>query len=273
MEVTKNMVDKNYNPLIEAVPPEIPLSNSPLVRVISQVRFPIIVSIEKREFIGPFQEAIRDTYPVLRVEQTRGIIMGPEAIEPTQSNITWRFSDMEGKWRASLAPGFVALETTSYTSRSDFLERFRILLEAVNTHIGPKLADRLGIRYIDRVTGDQVQEIARLVRKEILGILATPAGDCVQHALSESIFKVPNSKAQMLARWGQLPPDVTPDPGAIEPVSGKTWILDIDMFCVEPRPFDTVKLIDETHNYAERVYAFFRWAVTEDFLRLYGGKL
>jgi len=267
------MVDNNYNPLVEAVPPEVPLSNAPLVRVISQVRFPIIVSIEKREFIGPFQEAIRDIYPVLRVEQTRGIIMGPQAIEPTQSNITWRFGDMEGKWRASLASGFVALETTAYTSRSDFLERFRILLEAVNTHIGPKLADRLGIRYIDRVTGDQVHEIEKLVRKEILGILATPAVDYAQHALSESIFNVPDSKAQMLARWGRLPSDSTPDPGAIEPVSGQTWILDIDMFCVEPRPFDPGKLIDETRIYAERIYAFFRWSVTDAFLRQYGGKI
>jgi len=267
------MTNKDYDPLIAAVPTEVPLSNAPLVRVISQVRFPIIVSIEKREFIGSFQEAIRDMYPVLRIEQTHGVIMGVQTIEPTQSNTIWRFGDVEGKWRASLASGFVALETTAYTSRSDFLERLRILLEAVNTHVGPKLADRLGVRYIDRVTGDQVHEIEKLVRKEILGILATPVVAYVQHALSESLFKIPDSNARMLARWGRLSEDVTPDPGAIEPISDPSWILDIDMFCAEPKPFDPGKLIDDTRTYAERIYAFFRWAVTDAFLRQYGGKI
>ena len=38
---------------------------------------------------------------------------------------TWRFRDRDGKWRVSLAPEFVALEATSYSSRNDFLGRLR----------------------------------------------------------------------------------------------------------------------------------------------------
>ena len=50
-------------PLEGPPPPEVPLADSPLVRVIAQVRFPLIASVEKRDFIAPFQEAIRKNCP------------------------------------------------------------------------------------------------------------------------------------------------------------------------------------------------------------------
>jgi hypothetical protein len=46
-------------PLTGPPPAEVPLTDPPLVRVIAQVRFPLIASVEKREFIAPFQEAFR----------------------------------------------------------------------------------------------------------------------------------------------------------------------------------------------------------------------
>jgi uncharacterized protein (TIGR04255 family) len=272
-EEDEPVVNKKYDPLVAPAPPEVPLPNAPLVRVISQVRFPIILSIEKKEFIAAFQEAIRDEYPVLRGEHTGAVIIGPQTTEPTERQMTWRFSDIDGKWRASLAPSFVALETTGYTSRSDFVERLRFVLQSLSTHVGPKIVDRLGIRYIDRVTGDQVHAIEGLVRKEILGILATPAVAHAQHALCETLFAVPHGNAKMMVRWGRLPTGITPDPQAIEPVSDPSWILDIDMFRSGPSPFDLNRLIDDTRAFSERIYAFFRWAVTDNFLREYGGRI
>ena len=94
-----------------------------------------------------------------------------------------------------------------------------------------------------------------------------------QQALSESLFVVPNTRAQLLARWGQVPPQSTVDPNAIEPVDSPSWILDLDMFSVESQPFDPEALVAEVRMYAERIYTVFRWAVTEEFLRQYGGEL
>ena len=39
-------------PLTGPPPPAVPLTDPPLARVIAQVRFPLIASLEKREFIG-----------------------------------------------------------------------------------------------------------------------------------------------------------------------------------------------------------------------------
>ena len=260
------------NPLVAASPEEIPLRNAPLVRVIAQVRFPVIASIDNRGFIASFQEALRDAYPVLRPEMTQGFVVGFQGVTPAPSQMIWRFRDVQGHWRVSLAPDFIALETTAYVSRSDFLARLQGALRALHEHIGPKVIDRVGLRYIDRVLMHGVEDIATLVRQEVIGILATPMAASAQQALSESLFVVPNTRARLLARWGQVPPQGTVDPDALEPVDTPSWILDLDMFSVESRSFDPEALVAEVRTYAERIYTLFRWAVTEEFLRRYGGE-
>jgi uncharacterized protein (TIGR04255 family) len=257
------------DPLVAPPPLEVPLKDAPLVRVIAQVRFPEILSVEQRDFVAPFQEAVRATYPVLRQEQTQGLLLSPTGIAPAKPQIVWRFSDVDGHWRVSLTPEFLALETTKYISRSDFLKRLRAVVEALGEHLEPTLVDRLGIRYIDRITGAAVADIVRLVRSEVRGITGTAAATHVAHALSESIFELPD--ARVLARWGRLPAGATFDPAAIEPVQEESWILDLDMFSAEPMHFDVNRLLTNAQRYAERIYAIFRWVVTDDFLRRYGG--
>ncbi len=258
------------DPLVAPLPTEVPLRHPPLVRVIAQLRFPEILSIEQRDFVAPFQEAIRSTYSVLRQEQTQGMLLGPGGVAPAKPQIAWRFSDAGGHWRVSLTPEFLALETTKYVSRSDFFGRLQSLAEALNEHIEPGQLDRLGVRYIDRITGPGVDDITKLVRPEVRGITGTISARHAVHALSESMFELP--EARVLARWGCLPPGATVDPAAIEPAKEKSWILDLDMFSLTPMPFDVARVVAEARRYAERIYTIFRWAVTDDFLVRYGGE-
>jgi uncharacterized protein (TIGR04255 family) len=259
------------DPLTAPPPDEVPLANAPLVRVIAQVRFPLVVAVEQRGFIAPFQEAVRATYPVLRQDQTQGVILSPSGVAPVPPQTAWRFSDVEGHWRVSITPDFLALETTSYTSRSDFLLRLREVVAALSEHVEPKLIDRLGVRYIDRIVGDAVNDIAKLVRPEVRGITGTAAAAHAVHALSESMFALDN--ARILARWGSLPAGATVDPAAIEPADESSWILDLDMFSTSPMPFSVDRVVEDATRFAERIYTFFRWVVTSDFLRRYGGNI
>ena len=259
-----------FDPLVARAPAGVPLKDAPLVRVIAQLRFPEILSVEQRDFVAPFQEAIRATYPVLRQEQTQGIMVGPGGVTPAKPQVAWRFSDADGHWRVSLTPEFLALETTKYTSRGDFFQRLKSLAEALDEHFEPGQLDRLGVRYIDRVTGAAVDDIAKLVRPEVRGITGTIAAAHALHAMSESMFEA--DSARVLARWGYLPPGATVDPAAIEPSSEKSWILDLDMFSAAPMPFNVNQVLAEAQRFAERLYTLFRWAVTDEFLRRYGGE-
>lgn len=258
------------DPIVAPLPTEVPLRDAPLVRVIAQLRFPAILAIEQRDFVAPFQEVIRRRYSVLRQEQTQEIVLGPGGVATAKPQVAWRFSDAEGHWRVSLTPEFLALETTKYKSRADFVDRLKSLAEALEKHVEPSQLDRLGVRYIDRITGDAVDDIAKLVRDEVRGITGTIAATHAVHALSESMFELPD--ARVLARWGRLPPGATVDPAAIEPVEEKSWILDLDMFSAAQMPFTVERVVAEVERYAERIYTIFRWAVTDDFLLRYGGK-
>lgn len=263
-------VASQLDPLVSPTPLEVPLKAPPLVRVIAQLRFPEVLSVEQRTFVAPFQEAIRTTYPVLRQEHAQDILLGPTGITQARPQVAWRFSDSEGHWRVSLTPEFLALETTRYTSRSDFFGRLKSVTEALRVHVQPSQLDRVGVRYIDRITGDAVDDIARLVRAEVRGITGTIAAKHAMHAISESLFVLEG--AQILARWGCLPKGMTVDPAAIEPASEKSWILDLDMFSAAPMPFVVDDVDAMARSFAERIYTIFRWAVTEEFLVRCGGE-
>lgn len=259
------------DPLVGPVPAEVPLPDAPLVRVIAQLRFPQVLSVEQPDFVAPFQNAIRATYPVLRREQTQTVVFGPAGVStPPSPQTAWRFHDGAAHFRVSLTQDFLALETTKYTSRNDFFGRLRALVDALGDHVEPAQIDRVGVRYIDRLTGEALTELRTLVRPEVCGIAGTEAAAHAGHMLSVSSFDV--GEAQVLARWGLVPANVSFDPAAIEPVGEKSWLLDLDMFSAAPMPFAAEQVVRRAEGYAERLYAVFRWAVTEAFLARYGGK-
>lgn len=263
------------NPLTGTAPREIWLPNAPLVRVVTRISFPAVVSIGKSEFIAPFQEAVRSVYPVLRPEQALRLIFSsaPNASPSPQTQTTWRFSDPENTWRVALAPDFLAIETTAYKSKQEFIDRANLVVNALGEHINPQVVDRIGLRFLDRVVGKAMSNLSGLVRPEVVGILSSEVAANVQHAMTECLFDVPKENAQFLARWGQLPPNATHDPAALDAIAEPSWILDLDMFCTKASAFKANQVLRQMDDYAERIYGFFRWAVTEEFLRLYGGRL
>lgn len=259
-------------PLTGPPPVEVPLSNAPLVRVIAQVMFPLVASVEKQGFIAPFQEAIRAEYPVLRPEQSRNVILGEQGVIDARAQAVWRFHDVSGAWRVTLAPDLLALETGQYTSRDDFLDRLKRVFEALVAHVNPKVIDRLGVRYIDRVVGDHLKDLPQLVRPEVCGILSTLMASHARHSISEAVFVLPNNAGQVMTRWGLVPARGTVDPAAVDPIDEPSWLLDVDAFEAETREFDVEASLRRARGFAERIYSVFRWAVTDEFLRRYGGQ-
>jgi uncharacterized protein (TIGR04255 family) len=258
------------DPFVGPDPAEVPLARAPLARVLAQVRFPQVLKVEDLDFVAPFQESIRGRYPVLRSEQTQGIIFGLAGPAPLATQTAWRFSDLDGLWRVSLTQQFLALETTKYASRADFIARLSEVLSALDQHVGPKLVDRVGVRYIGRITGPAIDDLATLVRPEVGGISCAPVGRRAVHSLSETMFALEN--ATFVARWGLLAPGKTTDATAIEPLPEKSWILDLDMFSNGPAKFSVDQVAKDARRYAEISYKFFRWAVTDEFLKRHGGE-
>ncbi len=265
-------------PLSPTPTPEVPLPQAPLVRVIAQARFPPILTIRDPDKVAVFQEALRDTYPNLSQDQVHSIELGGGQTPNISQGLIWRLADRERNpdWRVSLGVDFVALETSSYDSRDNFLDRLRAVLSALEEGFKPASTSRLGLRYIDRLTGEAVDRIAELVHPDVLGIIRPPGnphpalGESVIHLMTEAQF-LAHDGARVQGRWGQLPPNATYDPDALEPVGDRSWILDLDMFTTESQPFMSEKLLTTATGFAKCLYWLFRQMVTEEFLRYYGG--
>ena len=257
---------------------EVPLPRAPLARVIAQARFPTILAIRDPDKVAGLQEEVRATYPHLSQEQVHSIELGGETPNVSQGLI-WRLADREKDplWRASLGVDFVALETSDYVSRGDFLDRLHTVLFALEKAFKPASASRLGLRYIDRLTGEAVDRVADLIQPEVLGIIRPPGnpepklGDSVIHLMSETQFLVQDD-VRVQGRWGKLPANATYDPNALEPVDEPSWFLDLDMFTTESQPFASEDLLTTATGFAECLYWLFRQMVTVEFLRFYGGE-
>lgn len=264
------------NPLIDSSPKEVPLKNAPLIRVIAQMRFPTILSIENKGFVSSFQEAIREDYSILQPKKTQDFILGEEGlILPSDSKIIWRFMDKidSWHWRVSLASNFLALETTNYSSRDDFIERWQKVMQSLKDNIKPKTIERFGLRYINRLTGKDCQDVSSLVKPEIAGIINTQLRDNIHQVINQSLFIIPKTKKQITARWGLLSEGNTYDANVIQPISEPSWILDLDMSVSNHQNFLVEDVVKQTDEFSQRLYTFFRWMVEDEFLIRFGGEL
>lgn len=264
-------------PLISAPPDEVSLPEAPLVRVISQVRFPTILAIRNPDKAAVFQEMLRDSYPNLIEDRTQSVDLSRGQTPSVSEEFVWRLTSkgLNPQWRVSLGVDFVALETSDYISRTDFLDRFDKVVRSLHVTFRPTDINRLGLRYIDRITDDAIHRIGDLIHPNVLGILR-PSNDTIQllgsaaiHVLTEARFVAMEGHIQ--ARWGKVPENVTYDPITLAPISKPSWVLDLDMFTPQPETFDCLKLTQKTHSFAKRIYAVFREVVTDDFLRHFGG--
>ncbi len=262
------------NPLIGPPPAEVPLPQAPLERVIAQVRFPPVVALaEPGPLVARFQEAIRADYPVLREEHSIAVQIGSQGVISEQSGQVWQFHAVDGSWYAALGAEFLALVCSRYTSRADFFRRWLRLLAALGETINPAQVDRLGVRYVDRLRLPAPTQLGGLVRKELAGVLDTELAQHTYIGLSEHVFELPEDPgARLRARWGWLPARQTYEAMVVAPDPSGSWLLDLDAFRGATEGYDAVELCDASRAFAERIYTFFRWSVTDDFLRRFGGQ-
>jgi uncharacterized protein (TIGR04255 family) len=263
----------NTNPLTAPPPPEVPLKDTPLVRVIAQLRFPPILSIEDTKFVASFQEAIREEYPILQPVQAQNLIFNSENAVSSSTSTTWCFSDVDRIWRISLANNAVTIDTTKYVSRKEFLSRLEKLLNLLDERFQLSQIERFGMRYIDRVSGQNLHEISSLIKPEMAGIISSDLQEYMQQILHESVFVLPVEEALIAARWGIVPGNVTFDPYSIEAINEPSWILDLDMSSTKEQLFNIDSLMQKANSFAARLYTFFRWVVNDEFLRRYGGEV
>lgn len=260
------------NPLSGPPPEEVHLERAPLVRVIAQLNFSDDLSIANPDRVAPFQETLKTSYPFLRKEQIHQIsIADLDGPVSSKAQVVWRLTDRSKFWTISLSTNFLGVETTAYTSRSDFLAHIRRAVSALEHHFEPPEISRLGIRYIDQIQDLTIDQIAPMLRDEVRGILGSSLAHSALVSITESQFDLPEGR--LVSRWGHLAKNASIDPALLKPLEVPSWILDLDMSTSEPIEFSINGVVSRAEAYTNRIYAVFRWAINEDFLSHFGARL
>ena len=260
------------HPIGDPEPETIPLRDPPLSHVVAQVRFSPVLRVAQDAFVADFQQAIADLHPIVAAQEQFAMVLpsGPEA--PVQATPTrvWTFSSQDGRSATTLTSTFVAVETKDYQTNESFFQILRTVLEAVTTHVRPRTVQRVGIRYVQRLT--EPGDLNRLTDFTSPAVLGVVAGELQREGgpsllLTHAIYTQEAHK--LMARWGLLPPGVSVDP-LVEPVPTPSWLLDIDSYDEISSEFNVEELLERLFAYSRRQYQFFRWAVRPDFLLRFG---
>ena len=115
-------------------------NNNPLIKVICQLRFPRILSINESQ-PATFQDFIRQDYPLFNISVEhqqqfsvdsidKDIPPIPRVVQSEKIN-NYRFSSADGFWHINLTSSFISLSTSNYSRWEDFLNRMVKPLKAL----------------------------------------------------------------------------------------------------------------------------------------------
>jgi len=253
---------------------ELPLKDPPLEVALCQLRFPVIASILDPVRLAPFQERLRHIYATMHQEKNVMLGITPQGPIMNEGGPLWRLRDAEDVWNIAIAPDFLAIESSRYESRDDFMQRWREVLDAFEAVFEPTLYERLGIRYINRLRSDVIapEEWPDLIKNEVYGALAISLPEEGQIVTCLSQAQLTLAGTQVQARWGLIPPNLPVLPN-IAPLPTSGWILDIDVYSEGTRSFTAEQVEAETRSHSGHAYNFFRWAVKDEYLKRFGGDL
>lgn len=205
---------------------------NPLIEVISQVRFPTVLTIEAA-LPAAFQEKIRFDYPVF--DDAQGA--GPAEIVPQEiarllgssfgisAPKVYAFTSTDGVWKVNLNRDFIALSCSRYQKWEDFRTRLLQALENLETVYNPSYFTRIGLRYRNIIDREQLAlkdvSWSELLQPHLAGELASGMADVVVQNQHQILLELPNSRGKVRVVHGLVLQNESPE---------ALYLIDSDFF-------------------------------------------
>lgn len=252
---------------------EIRLSAAPLIKVLAQIKFPGLAILRNESVTSALASQLGPEYPVLEEQRGMNVLLtqGGLTQQPTEQRI-WGLRSRDEMWKLTISENFLALETTQYSTRDEFADRFDRAMQEFFNVVDPPYFERLGIRYIDRVDEAALinGDLKNMIRDEMVGGMGAdlPPGVELRHSLSDILFVGEDRSVQV--RCGILPAHVTLFGLEVPAVDRATWILDIDSYVEQKMVASSSEMTARLRVLADGAYRMFRWVVNSDFLMQFG---
>lgn len=251
------------------------LERAPLVLILCQLRFNDHPALGQRATAEAILERLKPQYvEVVNQDVTEAVfhLDAPGVAVQQQTAQSFILKSPGSPWWVMLSPSIATLVGTNYSERQDFLDRITALREALTEQAQVSAVERVGVRYVARVAdADFLANLDTYVRTDVLGGTHLPlAGETqINQTVSDTVIQQGSTVARV--RAGLMPAGATPDP-AIPPLDRSSWVFDIDTFNGDYRHADE-SVEGTAADLARNQYQLFRWLVTDEFLRYFGGDI
>lgn len=244
------------------------LSKAPLESVVFQVRHEgTEVALSPDVGVRLIEELGRD-YPNLE-EVTQGelflqlLIEGSVTRESDVSSskrLGWKLKSDDDKWVVQVLADSASIECTGYTTWAVFAERVRGLVEAVETVVQPRLLQRVGLRYVDRIILEGVGSPLDWMQQKLLApYLLTFVND---PSLSESVIaSQTNSHLDLGDAHVILRSSCAPDNRSH---TGYSTVLDTDCFDPQSQKYESSGIVQTSERLHLRALQLFQVSTTTE---------
>jgi len=267
------MTRERFRPFTGDAASRVNLEKNALALVLCQVRWPDLRNLRDLEQLGALvrslDEAFAD-YPEVREGQELAFNITPVGVAPVPGEQMHEWLSGDGAWIATFSKHSFSLSCIrGYTRFEEFTERLQPLLDSVLAEVRPPRLERVGVRYVNRFSDDDVLANPAAMFHGF-GQPLTAANDSVQllNATQQCTYGIDDLLLQV--RSGYVPPEQTVDP-MIPPVAGDSWVLDLDSFKQDATVADPGTVMAVVQKLADINYDYFKHAATEAFLELHGG--
>jgi len=226
------------------------LTNAPLELVVWQVRHERLTDASPARALA-VRDLLADPYPNISQGDVAELVIGPLPMVASQGSSGWQLKSADNLWTVVLIQDFLALESSGYTTWTEFFRRAKDLLGAVTQVSKPALVQRVGLRYVDRIKtmkAARPKEWEGLLETQVLGMASHgQLGPAVSTAQTVSLIEL--GQAQVILRSSCASDANSPN--------GYSMVLDTDCFDATAEAFDAERIetvTNELHTIGLQVF-------------------
>jgi uncharacterized protein (TIGR04255 family) len=250
------------------------LSKASLVYALAQVKIGAIVNIEK--YIPEVQDKLRSLYP--RFNETTSEMLkinNKDGSIDVGINKSWEFINKESRTSILLSNNAFTFHTSEYKEHVSFFDDFKEAIELVNATLNISLVERVGLRYIDLIIPDSIDDLNLYVISGVRGIPSFNTNISIDSNSTETVLNTVLGK--LLIKYyaytdGRTFPKDIPQPNLAPPQiiidRGKIshdyrGILDFDHFCNKSEDYSIDDVMDKLNKLHKDTSTAFKEITTD----------
>lgn len=249
------------------------LNPSPLAMVVCQLRWPELSRFREesamRAVVAQLDEALKP-YPIIEEGREAVLQMSAAGVNQVDGGSVFQWRTPDRAWTVTLTKRALTLTCTGgYQEFSELLSKLQPLVEAVLPTMGVPVLERVGVRYVNRISKPEVLDSLHQMLARHNGLPQKVGHAQLRQQVEQALYAVDDIALQV--RAGNLDPNAVLDP-AVEPIGVRAWILDLDAFREGNTSAEPAAVLSLCGKLSDACYDYFKHVASDKLIAAYGGE-